>query len=442
LEKKTLKDFVLRGSMWTLGGHGIAQLLRFGRSLVLTRLLAPEAFGVMAIVWAVMFALEMFSDIGVGGAIVRDKRGDDPDFLNTAWTMQLARGIILWLIACSLAYPMSVFYNNSELLELIPIAALTVLISGFSSTSIHTSARHMIYGRITLLNLINEVLACAVVIIWAYLSPSAWALVGGALVGRLFLTLASHKYLPGIRNRLRWDISSFKVLFQFGKWVFLSSALHVLYAQSDKLMLGKYISLERLGVYSIAVLLSESVSNIIYKLIHGVFYPAFSRVVQTEPSKLASVYGKARLGIDVVFVFPIAVLMVMGNNIVDFLYDSRYSDAGWMLQLLCIRLIMSASLAAGEVSLFALGHVKYGFFQNVCRVLWIVIGIPVGWTLNGLQGAILAIALSELPVLLVIWFGTQKYRVFSLVREIRTVGFIVLGIGSGMGLLWISKQLA
>lgn len=425
-----------------MGGHGIAQLLRFGRSLVLTRLLAPDAFGVMAIVWAVMFALEMFSDIGVGGAIVRDKRGDDPDFLNTAWTMQSGRGVILWLIACSLAYPMSVFYDNSELLELIPVAALTVLISGFSSTSIHTSTRNMNYGKLTLLNLINEALACVVVIIWAYLSPSVWALVGGALIGKLFLTLASHWYLPGIRNRIRWDKTSFTVLFQFGKWVFLSSALHVFYTQSDKFLLAKYISLERLGVYSVALLLSESVSGLFYKLVHSVFYPAFSRVVQTEPSKLASIYGKARLGIDVVFVFPIAVLMVIGGSVVEFLYDSRYADAGWMLQLLCIRLIMSSYLSAGEVCLFSLGHIQYGFFQNVCRVIWIVLGIPIGWTFAGLQGSIVAIALSELPVLLLIWYGTHKIGIFSFVREVRTIFFVALGVATGIGVLWLSKQLA
>ena len=64
---------------------------------MLTRLLFPEAFGLMALIQTFMIGLAMFSDLGIGPAIIQSDRGEDPDFLNTAWVMQILRGICLWL---------------------------------------------------------------------------------------------------------------------------------------------------------------------------------------------------------------------------------------------------------------------------------------------------------------------------------------------------------
>ena len=93
----------LRGSALTAGSYAITQGLRLGSNLILTRLLFPEAFGLMALVSVFLVGLAMFSDIGIGPAISHSKRGDEPGFLDTAWTLQVARGVILWLGASALA---------------------------------------------------------------------------------------------------------------------------------------------------------------------------------------------------------------------------------------------------------------------------------------------------------------------------------------------------
>mgnify|MGYP003767681351 CR=1 FL=1 len=177
------------------------QVVRLGKSLILTRLLFPEAYGVMAIVWAVLYALEMLSDVGLSAAVIRHKRGDDPDFLNTAWTMKTIRGGILCAVACAVAYPASVFYGKPELALLIPVAALTSLIEGFASTKIFSCQRSMVYGRLTMLEFADSLFGLVVTLTWAYFYPSVWALLGGAVVGRLFQVISSHLMPPGARNR-------------------------------------------------------------------------------------------------------------------------------------------------------------------------------------------------------------------------------------------------
>ena len=85
----------LRGSVLTAGSYATAQGLRLISNLILTRLLYPEAFGVMALVSVALVGLQMFSDLGLGPAIAQNPRGDDPDFLNTAFTLNALRGAVL-----------------------------------------------------------------------------------------------------------------------------------------------------------------------------------------------------------------------------------------------------------------------------------------------------------------------------------------------------------
>src|SRR5690242_15269315 len=95
----SLRQRVIRAGFWSLSGYGLTQVIRFGSSLIMTRLLAPEMFGVMAIATVVMVILTMLSDIGLRQTIVQSRRGDDAVFLDTVWVIQIVRGFGLWTLA-------------------------------------------------------------------------------------------------------------------------------------------------------------------------------------------------------------------------------------------------------------------------------------------------------------------------------------------------------
>ena len=116
----------MRSSAWTIFGFVASQGIRFGSNLILTRLLFPEAFGMMALVTVAMVGLGNFSDIGTGPAIAYNRRGDDPDFLDTAWTLHVIRGVLLWLATCALAWPFARFYGEPMLAQLLPVAGLSL----------------------------------------------------------------------------------------------------------------------------------------------------------------------------------------------------------------------------------------------------------------------------------------------------------------------------
>src|SRR5450631_1430376 len=95
--KSTLRQRLLGAARWTLLGHFTAQLLRFGSNLVLTRLLAPDLYGVMSVGYTVFTGLGMISDLGLGAVVARSRRGDDPTFLNVVWVASIVRGVLMTL---------------------------------------------------------------------------------------------------------------------------------------------------------------------------------------------------------------------------------------------------------------------------------------------------------------------------------------------------------
>src|SRR4028119_542476 len=130
----SIKKLAIHGAVWTIASYGTSQILRFGSNLILTRLLIPDVFGLMALVYVFISGLHLFSDLGIGVSVIQNKRGDDPVFLNTAWTLQVVRGGFLWVCSLLIAWPVSHFYEERQLLWLIPVVALTTVISGFNST--------------------------------------------------------------------------------------------------------------------------------------------------------------------------------------------------------------------------------------------------------------------------------------------------------------------
>ena len=161
----------LRRKAWRSSALTVLQsqgenLFRLVSNLVLTRLLVPEAFGLMAIVQVFIAGLIMFSDLGIRGSIVQNRRGDEPDFLNTAWTMQIIRGFLLWIGACLLSFPAAAIYDEPLLLQLLPVAGLTLIVTGFQTTNSYSAIRTLELGRVTVVELTAQVLGLVLRVNW------------------------------------------------------------------------------------------------------------------------------------------------------------------------------------------------------------------------------------------------------------------------------------
>src|SRR5262245_52981252 len=259
----SLKRRVLSAGVWSLGGYGLNLALRLGTNLLMTRLLVPEMFGTMAIATIVMGGLAMFSDLGLKQSIVQSKRGNDPAFLNTAWSIQIIRGGLLWFVALGISMlvvhanrrglvPSDSVYADPNLPWVIAVLSFGTVIAGFGSTKTGEASRNLALGQVMLIDIISQIAALICMLAWASVDRSIWALVAGSICWSLTLVLLSHAWLPGTANRWQWDSSAFHEIFHFGKWIFVSSILGFFLANGDRLLLGGLVDATLLGIYVIA----------------------------------------------------------------------------------------------------------------------------------------------------------------------------------------------
>ena len=433
------KRLVLRGSAFELGGYVATYGLRFVSSTVLRSLLFPAAFGLMEVINGVLIGLIMLSDVGIKQAVIQSERGDDPVFLDTAWTIHVVRGVALWIVAGLLAFPAGWITGEMELAYLIPIASLGVVALGFHSTAEFTLRRRMTLGRVILMEVVAQAVTVTVTITWASLSPTVWALVAGGLCNAL-VRLAFSYWLTrfaGHTNRFRWDPQVRHEIWQFGKWITASSAVFFAASWGDRLLMVSFLGTTVSGVYATAVLIAESVGAALDKVIHGVFYPLFSRVGREGTERLREVYYATRLRFDALTMVATGGLAAMGPWVIGLLFDDRYAAAGWMLRVLCLRSASMAVVAPAETCLTSLGHTRYGFYQNVVRAVWILGGVPLGYAFAGAEGVVWVAALSGLPPLLALWPKLHELEILRLGREALAWAVFGAGFAIGYGVLWL-----
>jgi O-antigen/teichoic acid export membrane protein len=429
-QEPALRTLIARGAMWSMSGYGGGQILRFAGNLILTRLLFPEAFGLMSLVNTVLLGLLLFSDIGVGPSIIQSRRGDEPDFLNTAWTMQIVRGVLLWLAACAVAQPFADFYGDPQLAWILPISGLTALVAGFNSTRIHSLSRRVELKRVAALELGSQAVGLAVMIGWALLDRSIWALVAGGMMGNVAKLVMSHTVLPGIRNRLRWDRTAFVSLVRFGRWIFLSTVLTFLVSQSDRLIFGKLIPIAMLGVYGVGATIATMPSAALAHVVSSVLFPVFSRVHHSDRD-LAEVFARVRRPVLVLAGWMIAGLVAGGGVIVHLAYDQRYAEAGWIVQLLAIGSWFAVLQSTNGSVLLARGQANWTAAVGVGKLVGMLALIPVGWHVGGFAGAVLGLGLSEVVSYAVSAYAVSRAGLRSWPADLRLSAWLLATAWAG-----------
>lgn len=422
----SLRTQAIRASAWTLVGYGATQVLRLGSNLVLTRLLVPEVFGLMGLVMVLIQGLQMFSDVGIGPAIVQSRRGEDPRFLNTAWTIQVMRGFALFLTACVLTWPAAAIYGRHELRWLIPAAAATAILQGFGSTALYTLSREMKLAAVTTQQFASQVVSTAVTVVWAAYSPTVWALVAGAWAGAMMKTALSHR-LPGVRNWFKWDREAAESLFRFGRWIFLSTALTFLSSQLDRLLFGRMLGMETLGIYMVAFTLYSVPRDLLGRLGSTVIFPGIAKLQHLPRAELRLKLLKSRWPVLVGMAALNGVMIGAGDLVVRALYTGRYEQASWMLVVLSVGLwsrVLNQTLAP---SLMSIGQVHYNPIGSVCKLALVAAGLPVAYAWYGLPGAIAVVAAGDIPNYVTDAVGLWRNRLSAL-RQDLCATLILLGV--------------
>ena len=416
----SVKQLAVRGAVWTIASYGLSQVLRLGSNLILTRLLVPEMFGLISLVYVFITALHLFSDVGIGTSLIQNKRGEEPDFLNTAWTLQVCRGVILWFCTLLLAWPIAHLYQQPQFLWLIPVVGLGTVISGFNSTSVFTLNRNMAFRPLAIFELSGQLTGIVVMIVWAWFSPTIWAILMGSFASQILQLIWSHYWNSSSPHRFMLNQEVVREILSFGKWIFVSTALTFFAEQADRLILGKILTLDVLGVYGVALTLADIPRSITLALSGKVMFPAITKLADQPREILRAKILKNRQPILIACAAGLALLVSFGDVAIKILYDDRYIQAAWMLPILALGIWPRVLCNTGiESALFAIGKIQYPAFGQFLRFLWTSIGLWVGFSTAGLLGAIVAVALNDIGFYAAISYGLWREGLNCLVQDLQ-----------------------
>lgn len=387
-DRGPLASRALASSFLSVIGFGGGQMMRLASNLILTRILSPDDFGLMALVLSFQIGLMMFSDMGLGPSIMHSERGDDPDFLDTAWSIKIVRGVILLGVATALAVPLAWFYDAPQFAQIFPVSAISLLVAGFNPTRIDTAGRHLILGRLTLVELVSQAINICLVVLAAWWLQSVWALAIGNVTGAVVLLGLSHLTLPGHLNRFRFEPAARRELMRFGKWIFLSTICGFLLFQGDRLVLGRVLTLEALGIYNIGLFLGTVPMMLGATIAGRLFIPMYRDYPSAKLPDNARVMARTRAGLSAFLILGVFLLTLAGPAMVTFLYDARYATASGLLVVIGMLQLPQIIIISYDYAALAEGNSKGLFMLQALRAVIYITLVGLGAWFYGLAGVL------------------------------------------------------
>lgn len=437
----------MMATFWVMSGQLTNIITKLASNLILTRLLAPEAFGVMAIANAVFMGVIMMSEVGLRQSIIRKTEDPDRVYLNTVWVIQIIKGILIAGLVILFSALIWVFqedlsgsYGNVDLPVIIALLALNPFVWGFEPTRSAMASRELSYGLLIRLTIYSQFIGLYFSVYFALDGWGVYSLAFGPLLNIFTRVLFASIFLPGKKNRFEFNWTDAKELFGFGKWVFLTSFLGFVVFYGDKLIMGWFFDEKVLSYFAIASFILGMVRLISNKYSNDIGLPKISSANRTgDIAEVSRIYYKVRLPLDMYSLAASGFLFAAGLVLVDLLYDDRYAKAGEVLSIISIAVAMDR-FSMFSSFLLAIDRPKLETLRKVIVSVVLVFGLPISHSLAGEQGVayfLAAYLFIELPLIIYI---KKSYNLLNIGKELAVLVFWPLGYVLGICFIWVSDK--
>jgi O-antigen/teichoic acid export membrane protein len=426
LRTKVGNSRILIGRLgWTTSSYAINQVIRFAQNLILTRLLAPELFGVMVVLMSLRVGVELFTDVGIGQNIIANSKGWESRYYNTAWTMQLLRGVILAVLFLAAMPAISHFYDDPFLTTVFPALCALFLLTGAHSMGPTLAVKAMWTKEMA-----KYELSCAAInfflvlgIAWAY--PTVWGLIAGNIAATLVSSALSYRVWPGMEYRLTLDRQAVREILSFGKWIFFSSIVFFLASHFDRLVLSKYVSLAALGVYGVARSLGDMFGQFANRLGNSIIFPSISSSNFERADLHRKIAGHRFLFIGLAAA-AISGLIAGSDVIIRVLYDDRYLPAAEVLPWVGLSTWLLVINTVSESILLGIRRPNYAAVSNFAKFAALLCLLPLAAARYGVVGAAMATIAAEFARYLALTVALARERVHFLRQDVIATGFLLL----------------
>lgn len=379
---------------WVVAPFGVQQALRLGTNIVLTRLLAPEIFGIMLLINSLRTGTELLSDIGIGQSVVRSPNGEDRDFLDVAWTLQCLRGLLLAVMILLAAAPIAALYDRPELAPLILALSPVFIFTGLQSAGLFLAQRWMELKRRAVYEIASTVIHSASAIGLALVIKSAWALVIALVASTFLTTLLSFLVFERRLPRFHWEAAHVREIFSFGKWIFLSTAIYFAAISFDRFYFVAAVPIAMAGIYGVARTFSDMLAALAQRAGAFLVFPR-AAAAHNQGGEIAQRLRGTRRKTLALVAIATGLAVAGSDQFILLAYDERYQAAAFMIPILVVSVWFSIMSAFADSMLMGVGRPAPGARANAAKFLTMLVGLPLALAQGSLLAALGVLALAE-----------------------------------------------
>jgi lipopolysaccharide exporter len=329
---------VRSGVSWNVSSSLIEQLIGFVRSVVLARLLVPEDFGLFGMALTIVAALNALTTIGLNQTIVANKfetKDELKAHLDTVWSAELIRSLVVALLVAASAFPMSRFYGQAQLSVIIPILGLITLVQGFQNIGLVILRKEISFARIFWYELATNVAGIAVTVALAVVMRNVWALVIGLLLTAALGTILSYVF-HSYRPRLAFEKIALRRALNLGKFSLVIAVASYVTNMADNVMVGRLLGTGALGNYSLAYNVASAPISVLVLSLGKVLFPAYAEITEQHPKRLEQAFTKVFSICSLILLTITVPFFLLAGEIIQLFFGSRWTNAGTVLRILAL----------------------------------------------------------------------------------------------------------
>jgi len=433
----SLSRKVSTGAIWVTVGMICGRGLSFVSAIIVARLLVPLDFGLMAIAMVIVSLSQQATTTGFQSALIQRQEKPE-DFLNTAWTFELAKCLALFLILFLAAPLFASFFKEPRTVAILRVISLSLVFQGLRNIGVIYFRKNLDFHKQFVLEIVPLIASVLVVIPLVFILRNVWALVWASLASGIVACATSYVMHP-YRPRLEFEIKKAKELFNFGKWILGNSITNIIREQGITMFVGKLLGISILGFYNRAGAFSKTLFQQVVGIVWKVGYPAYSQL-QDDSIRFRQAYLKTLQLLTFIGVPMAGGLFVLSWDFTHLFLTDKWLSMVPLIQILCLQAILGFINTPAGIAFQASGRPSIGTKISSLGVIILVILVYPLSSRWGVVGIVSSLFLSVLFTSPITWFMAMKVAKCSLSDFLKPVLFPLINTGTMVTVILIIKQ--
>ena len=383
-ETKGLKQKATKGMVWSAAQKYSMMLINFVSDIILARLLTPYDFGCIGMLHIFMILAETIIDGGFGSALIQKKQPTQTDY-STIFYWNLGMSVLMYVVLFFSAPLIAKFYHISLLCSVLRVQGIVLFIYAFNIIQFNQLKKKLDFKTLAIVNIMASVVSLGVTIIMAYKGFGVWSLVAKNLISAAIVSFVFWFYVKW-RPKLVFSWQSFKELFGFGFYMFLTRLVNNISGQIQGLLIGRFYNPSTMGYYSKAKSTEGVASKSLSDVMAQVTYPLYAQV-QDDKDVMQTIIRRLTMTVSYI-TFPLMfILLLLAKPIFVLLYTEKWLQSVPYFQILCIAGLFECLQSINFLSIPAIGKSRTSFVwtmvKRIMGIIFVVLGL-IFWGIKGL----------------------------------------------------------